>query len=88
MLKQIIEATEKFFGELFPHSAEVVSIIPTNEGWEVLVEVVTDDEYTKKRARNDLISVFKVSVNNKAEILSYIREEIRERGRAVEKVII
>lgn len=88
MVKQVREAIERFFGELFDNPAEVISIAPNNEGWEVFVEVVTDDEYTRKRIRNDLISVFRVSVNKDAKIVSYSREEIRERGKSVEKATI
>jgi len=86
MLKQVINLTEKFFQELFPNNAKIINILPNNEGWELIAEVVTDDEYTRKRARNDLISVFKVQVNKSLEVVSYVREEIRERGRAVDKI--
>ena len=86
MLKQVINLTEKFFQELFPNNAEIINILPNNEGWELIAEVVTDDEYTRKRARNDLISVFKVQVNKSLEVVSYVREEIRERGKSVDKI--
>lgn len=88
MLRQIVEVTEKFFQEIFPHPAEVVSIIPNNEGWELKVEVIIDDEYTRKRAKNDLIAVFNVSVNKNMEVMSYTREEIRERGKPIDKMML
>jgi len=85
LIKQVIEEVERFFKQIYAHPAEVVSIAPNNEGWEVTTEILTDDEYTKKRARNDLIAVFKVLVNRQAEVVSYTREEIRERGKAIKK---
>jgi len=85
VIEQIIQSTEEFFRELFPNNAEVVSIQPNNEGWQLVVEVVTDDEYTKKRIRNDLISVFKVFVDKDGNLISYNRIEIRERGKPVQK---
>lgn len=82
-MKELIKATEMFFQELYERIPEIVSVIPNNEGWELTVEIVTDDEYTKKRAKNDLISVFKVQANRDFKISSYSRVEIRERGKAV-----
>ncbi len=51
-----------------------------------MLEILTDEEYTKKRIRNDLISIFKVILNKNAEVIAYTREEIRERGRALQKI--
>lgn len=85
MLKQAVEATENFFEERFSKPVDIISIVQNNEGWELIAEMITDEEYTKKRARNDLISVFKVQVNKKSEVISYTRQQIRERGRPVEQ---
>ncbi len=83
LVNKVIEATERFFAEMYENDAKVVSITPTNEGWELIVEIITDDQYTRKRAKNDLISVFKAQVNNNLEVFSYTREEIRERGKTI-----
>lgn len=75
---------KKFFEQVYENPVDVVGAIPINEGWELTLETLDDVEYTKKRIRNDLIAVFKVLVNSQGEIISYTREEIRERGKPVQ----
>lgn len=84
-MKRVIEAAKNFFEELYENTATVVGVKRCDEGWELLVEIITDDDYTRKRAKNDLISVFKVLMSPDMQIISYVREEIRERGRVLEK---
>ena len=85
MLTRAIEATKYFFEQTFGSPVEVVGIVYNNEGFEVTVEMLNDGEYTKKRIRNDLIAVYKVLVSERYEVLSFTREEIRERGKALDK---
>ncbi len=84
-MKRVIDAAKKFFEELYDDTATVVGVRRCEGGWELMVEIITDDDYTRKRAKNDLISVFKVMMSQDLQIISYEREEIRERGRVLEK---
>ncbi|WP_162300541.1 gas vesicle protein GvpO [Anaerosacchariphilus polymeriproducens] len=86
-MKRVIEAARIFFEDLYENTATVVGVKRCEDNWELLVEVITDDDYTRKRAKNDLISVFKVNMDSDLQIISYSREEIRERGKALEKTI-
>lgn len=86
-MKGVIKAAKSFFEELYDNTATVVGIRRCEEGWELMVEVITDDDYTRKRAKNDLISVFKVIMSQDLQIIAYDREEIRERGRVLEKSV-
>jgi hypothetical protein len=84
-MKKVIDAAKIFFEELYENTSTVVGVSRCEEGWELMVEVLTDDDYTKKRAKNDLISVFKVYMDTDLQVISYSREEIRERGKVLEK---
>lgn len=86
-MKNVIESVKIFFEELYENPTTVVGVRRCDEGWELMVEVLTDDEYTKKRAKNDLLSVFKVYMDMDLHVISYSREEIRERGKVLEKSI-
>jgi hypothetical protein len=85
LMRRVIEAAKIFFEELYENTSTVVGVSRCEEGWELMVEVLTDDDYTKKRAKNDLISVFKVYMDTDLQVISYSREEIRERGKVLEK---
>jgi hypothetical protein len=84
-MRDVIEAAKINFEELYENTATVVGVRRCEEGWELIVEVITDDEYTRQHAKKDLISVFKVYMSVDLQVLSYTREEIRERGKALEK---
>lgn len=86
-MKRVIEAAKCFFEELYENTATVIGVRHCEEGWELMVEIITDDDYTRKRAKNDLISVYKVIMSQELQIISYEREEIRERGKVMEKSI-
>ncbi|OYO59682.1 gas vesicle protein GvpO [Lachnotalea glycerini] len=86
-MKKVIEAAKIFFEDLYESTATVVGVSHCDEGWELMVEVITDDDYTKIHAKKDLISVYKLYMDLNLQVLSYSREEIRERGKILEKSI-
>lgn len=86
-MKKVIDAAKNFFEELYDNTATVIGVKHCEEGWELMVEVITDDDYTRKRAKGDLISVFQVYMSLDLQVISYSREEIRERGKVLVKSI-
>jgi hypothetical protein len=80
-IKNLTQTVKNFLFELFGKEADVISVTPVDKGWQVNVEILMDEEYTMKRGRCDLLSVFEVLVDPNLNILSYTRIRIRERGK-------
>ncbi len=80
-LKDINSKVKDFLYELLGKDAEIISIMPSNDGWTVKAELLMDEEYTISRGRNDLLHVFNITLDYDENIVSYDRIRIRERGK-------
>lgn len=80
-IKNLTQSVKNFLFELFGKECDIISVLPGDKGWQVTAEVLMDEEYTMKRGRCDLLSVFEVLVDQNLNILSYSRARIRERGK-------
>jgi hypothetical protein len=57
----------------------IVGILRDQDLWKVQIEVAEEVEYMRKRAQDDLLAMYEVTVNNDLEILSFERKYLRER---------
>lgn len=80
-VKNLTQSVKNFMFELFGKDADIVAVVPADKGWQVTVEMLSDEEYTMKRGRNDLLYVFELTVDSNLNVLSYTRTRIRERGK-------
>lgn len=79
-INKIIEKLRTFCLDVLDKEIEVISVIPTEDGWDVEFELIAEDEYMKKRAKNELIAKYEAKIDKKLNITSYTRKELRERG--------
>ncbi|MBM7623253.1 gas vesicle protein GvpO [Sporohalobacter salinus] len=79
-INKVLEKLRTFFLEVLNKEIEVISIIPTEDGWNVEFEVITEDRYMRKKGRNDLIAKYEAKIDKELNITSYARKELRERG--------
>lgn len=84
-IKNLTEKVKEFLLEVFGKNAEIIAVMAIENGWKVTAEMVLDEEYTNKRARNDLVYVFEVITDKQQNVISYERTRIRERGRIEEQ---
>ena len=83
-LKEITQIVKGFLFEIFEKNAEIIGIVPCEEGWRITAEILMDEDYTIKRGRNDLIDVYEVIVDKGHNVTCYERKHIRERGKLME----
>ncbi|GAB6098307.1 hypothetical protein JCM16358_01860 [Halanaerocella petrolearia] len=79
-VNQVLEKSRTFFLDILDREIEVISIIPTDDGWDIEFEVVAEDKYMRKKGRNDLIAKYEAKIDKELNVTSYTRKELRERG--------
>lgn len=57
----------------------VVSVLNDQDVWKVQIEVAEEVEYMRKRAKDDLLAIYEVTVDRQMEILFFERKFLRER---------
>ncbi|WP_433742431.1 gas vesicle protein GvpO [Falsibacillus pallidus] len=80
-IKKVMKTVSDFFQENIapPHKITSVDLLE-EDGWKVTIEVVEEKEYMKKYAKDEMIGIYTVLVNEKGEITSFNRIDIRYRS--------
>ncbi|MCM3716095.1 gas vesicle protein GvpO [Halalkalibacter oceani] len=80
-IKEIMNNVADFFNE---HVAPLHKITTVEEaengGWHLIVEVIEEKEYMKKYAKDEMIGVYDVALNEDKEVTSFRRREVRYRS--------
>lgn len=80
-IKQIIGNVTEFFNEFVAPVHKITSIEASDDnGWKLTVEVIEEKEYMKKYAKDEMLGVYDVLLNEEKEITSYKRRDIRFRS--------
>ncbi|MBM7579069.1 gas vesicle protein GvpO [Jeotgalibacillus terrae] len=80
-IKKIMKNTSDFFDEHVAPVHKITAVEQTeNEGWKLVVEVIEEKEYMKRYAKDEMVGVYDVYLNKNAEIISFVRREIRYRS--------
>jgi hypothetical protein len=77
---EVIAELQSFFLRIVGREIQVISVVPTETGWNGEFEVVVEDDYMRRRGRKDIIAKYEVSVGKDMTVTSYTRKELRERG--------
>jgi hypothetical protein len=76
---EVVTTVEKFFSNVLKRPGVVVGVLREEDLWKVQIEVAEEVEYMRQRARDDLLAMYEVAVNNDLQILSFERKYLRER---------
>lgn len=80
-IKQIIGNVTEFFNEFVAPVHKITSLEASDHnGWKLTVEVIEEKEYMKKYAKDEMLGVYDVHLNEEKEITSYKRRDIRYRS--------
>lgn len=80
IVEQIAEVVTDFFGRYLQRPGRIVAIIPAEAGWTVEVEVVEEDDYMRRRGRDEIMGLYEVMVAADLEIAGYRRKALRMRN--------
>lgn len=81
MITKVIRTVENFFREELKRPGQVKGInMDQNQNvWNVQIEVPEEVEYMRKRAREDLLALYEVKLDENFEILGFERKYLRQR---------
>lgn len=80
-IKKIIGNATDFFNEYVAPVHKITSVEESeNNSWKLTVEVIEEKEYMKKYAKDEMIGVYEVYLNQDKEVTAYKRQDIRYRS--------
>lgn len=79
IIPKVIERTKQFFINTLNQECEVISVKNEEDEFIVVVEAISDIEYTKKRALPDMIAQYVLFMDKNYEVKEYERKELRKR---------
>ncbi|MBM7693507.1 hypothetical protein JOC77_002947 [Peribacillus deserti] len=80
-IKKILGNVTDFFNEYIAPVHKITSVEESdNNGWKLTVEVIEEKEYMKKYAKDEMLGVYDVYLNEEKEVTSYKRRDIRYRS--------
>jgi hypothetical protein len=77
---EVLEKIKNFFGVYLLPVHKVISIEITDNGWDVFVEVIEENEYMKSHAKDQLLGVYHIQLNENMEITAFKRQSLRPRS--------
>ncbi|MRX71231.1 gas vesicle protein GvpR [Bacillus lacus] len=86
-IKKIIGNVTEFFNEFVAPVHKITSVEQSdNNGWKLTVEVIEEKEYMKRYAKDEMLGVYEVYLNEEKEVVSYKRWDIRYRSSIKQEV--
>ncbi len=80
-IKKIIGTVTEFFNEYVAPVHKITAVEESEEnGWKLTVEVIEEKEYMKRYAKDEMLGIYDVYLNQDIEIISYKRRDIRYRS--------
>jgi len=80
-IREIIGNTTDFFNEFVAPLHKITSVEEAeNGGWVLTVEVIEEKEYMKKYAKDEMLGIYAVRLNENKEVASYKRVDVRYRS--------
>ncbi|WP_252312014.1 gas vesicle protein GvpO [Sinobaca sp. H24] len=82
---QVLDTIQSFFTTNILPPFKITSVAAHEEGWDVEVEVIEEEEYMKKYAKDMLLGVYETKINKDLEVVSYQRVSLRPRSKTLKK---
>jgi hypothetical protein len=80
-IDKVIKQVQLFFQNNLGKTGDVIGAQKTDDGWTAEIEVIEDEEYLKRHARNGIIALYEVKLTADFEVFHYERKSLRERGK-------
>ncbi|MCL7745806.1 gas vesicle protein GvpO [Halalkalibacter alkaliphilus] len=77
---EVLEGVKHFFSQHLSPVHKVTSIEMTDSGWDVFVEVIEESEYMKSHAKDQIIGVYHIQLNESMKIIAFKRQGLRQRS--------
>lgn len=80
-IDKVVKEVKLFFQNNFGKIGDVIGVQKVEDGWTAEIEVIEDEEYLKKHARNGIIALYEIKLTANFEVIHYERKSLRERGK-------
>ncbi|RWZ51343.1 gas vesicle protein GvpR [Halobacillus fulvus] len=77
---KILNRVQEFFEENIAPPHKIISAKKQGEEWRVLVEVIEEKDYMKKYARDEMVGLYEVFLDNSQEVTGFSRLSLRYRS--------
>lgn len=75
----MVATVENFFKDIIKKPGVVIGVARDTDIYKVQIEVPEEVEYMRRRAKDDILAIYEVAVDNNMEIISFERKYLRER---------
>ena len=75
----MVATVENFFKDVIKKPGVVIGVARDTDIYKVQIEVPEEVEYMRRRAKDDILAIYEVAVDNNMEIISFERKYLRER---------
>jgi len=79
-ISELANSVIAFYDSIMKQKCRVLSVMPDNGGWTVVCEVVVDPNYTVKKGIGDIVELYEVHLNEKAEITGFELKETKRKA--------
>ncbi|MBN8235281.1 gas vesicle protein [Halobacillus kuroshimensis] len=83
---KVLNAVQDFFQQNIAPVHKIISARKKDEEWRVIVEVIEEKEYMKKYARDQMVGVYEVFLDEQLDISGFSRIRLRYRTEIDEQV--
>ncbi|MBH0230832.1 gas vesicle protein [Halobacillus yeomjeoni] len=83
---KILDTVTTFFQDNIAPPHKIISAKKNEEGWRVLVEVIEEKDYMRKYARDQMIGLYEVFLDDDHEVTGFSRVSLRYRSEIEETV--
>ncbi|WP_174615698.1 gas vesicle protein GvpO [Virgibacillus ihumii] len=81
-IKEVMQSVNDFFAEHVAPLHKITAVeADEKDGWRIMLEVIEEKDYMKKYAKDEMVGIYQVMVNNKKEVTTFKRQEIRYRSK-------
>lgn len=83
---KVLNEVSEFFNENIAPPHKIISARKKDQEWRVLVEVIEEKEYMKKYARDQMVGLYEVFLDENTEVTGFSRLSLRYRSDIEEHV--
>lgn len=76
---KLLNKVSDFFNENIAPPHKIISAKKNEAGWRVLVEVIEEKEYMRKYARDEMVGLYEVFLDEEQEVTGFSRLHLRYR---------
>ncbi|UTR09785.1 gas vesicle protein [Evansella sp. LMS18] len=84
-INKVMDTVTDFFKENVNAPLRFTAIEKTDEGWYLQLEVIEEKEYMQKYARDQIVGLYEVTLDDEMEVTSFKRINMRSRSMAYEE---